>query len=143
MVMRILRTFAIVLSAVICLTAAVADAQQRKAPSKKGVPKQPPLVVGLVCTWSAYSVNKESLLIDVRNKTAYWVNQNQKLKVLQFNSGRLVLAGVRKTLRVSQSQTEKKVPLQMVLNRISGEFIVRQKAHPYQGPGSCRKQRLF
>ena len=140
--MRTGKTFAIVLSVVICLATAVADAQQRKAP-KKAVPKKPPLVIGLVCTWSAYSVNKESLLIDLRNKSAYWVNQNQNLKVLQFNTGRLVLAGVRNTLRTSQSQVEKKVPLQMILNRISGEFIVRQKVHAYQGPGSCRKQRLF
>ena len=142
--MKLGKTVAVVLSVVLCLASAVADAQQRKPAGKKGVPgKQVPLIVGLVCTWSAYSVNKESLLIDLRNKTVYWVNENQKLKVLQFNSGRLVIAGVRKTLRVSQSQSEKKVPMQMILNRISGEFIVRQKVHPYQGPGSCRKQRLF
>ena len=106
-------------------------------------PKKPASVVGLVCTWSAYSVNKESLLVDVGNKAVYWVNQNQKLEVMQFNSGRIVLRGVRAVLQTSQSQAEKRVPMEMVIDRISGEFIVRQKVHPYQGPGACRKQRLF
>jgi hypothetical protein len=100
-------------------------------------------VVGLVCTWSAYSVNKESLLIDVTNKAVYWVNENQKLEIGQFNSGRIVMRGVRSVLQTSQSQAEKKVPMEMIIDRISGEFIVRQNVHPYQGPGSCRKQRLF
>ena len=100
-------------------------------------------MVGLVCTWSAYSVNKESLLIDVGNKAVYWVNENQKLEVVQFNSGRIVMRGVRSILQTSQSQAEKGVPMEMIIDRISGEYIVRQNAHPYQGPGNCRKQRLF
>jgi len=104
---------------------------------------KPTTVVGLVCTWSAYSVNKESLLIDVTNKAVYWVNENQKLEVMQFNSGRIVMRGVRSILQTSQSQAEKKVPMEMMIDRISGEFIVRQNVHPYQGPGNCRKQRLF
>ncbi len=112
------------------------------AASAKGGDK-PTTVVGLVCTWSAYSVNKESLLIDVTNKAVYWVNENQKLEVLQFNSGRIVMRGVRSVLQTSQSQAEKKVPIEMIIDRISGEFIVRQNVHPYQGPGNCRKQRLF
>jgi len=100
-------------------------------------------VVGLVCTWSAYAVNKESLLIDVTNKAVYWVNENQKLEVLQFNSGRIVMRGVRSHLQTSQSQAEKKVPMEMIIDRISSEFIVHQNVHPFQGPGNCRKQRLF
>jgi hypothetical protein len=112
-------------------------AAQEKAGDK------PTTVVGLVCTWSAYSVNKESLLIDVTNKAVYWVNENQKLEVMQFNSGRIVMRGVRSVLQTSQSQAEKKVPMEMLIDRISGEFIVRQNVHPYQGPGNCRKQRLF
>jgi hypothetical protein len=104
---------------------------------------KPTTVVGLVCTWSAYAVNKESLLIDVTNKAVYWVNENQKLEVLQFNSGRIVMRGIRSVLQTSQSQAEKKVPIEMIIDRISGEFIVRQNVHPYQGPGNCRKQRLF
>ncbi len=120
----------------LALSGSVAAAQE------KGGDK-PKTVVGLVCTWSAYSVNKESLLIDVTDKAVYWVNENQKLEILQFNSGRIVMRGVRSYLQMSQSQTEKKVPMEMTINRISGEFIVRQKVSPYQGPGNCRKQRLF
>ena len=104
---------------------------------------KPSTVVGLVCTWSAYSVNKESLLIDVTNKAIYWVNENQKLEVVQFNSGRIVARGVRTLLQTSQSQAEKRVPMEMIIDRISGEFVVHQNVHPYQGPGNCRKQRLF
>jgi len=104
---------------------------------------KPTTVVGLVCTWSAYSVNRESLLIDVTNKAVYWVNENQKLEVAQFNSGRIVMRGVRSVLQTSQSQAEKTVPMEMIIDRISGEFIVRQNVLPYQGPGNCRKQRLF
>ena len=111
--------------------------------AEDGESGKPAVVVGLVCTWSAYSVNKESLLIDVTAKAVYWVNENQKLQVLQFNSGRIVMAGVRSVLQVSQSQAEKKVPMEMTIDRISGEFLVRQNVYAYQGPGNCRKQRLF
>ena len=114
------------------------SAQAQGNSGEKGGP-----VVGLVCTWSAYSVNKESLLIDVGNKAVYWVNENQKMEVMQFNSGRIVMRGVRSFLQTSQSQAEKNVPMEMVIDRISGEFLVNQKVHPYQGPGTCRKQRLF
>jgi len=131
--------FSIVCAAALCLGAASADAQ-KKTPKKK---LKPAKIVGLVCTWSAYGVNKETIIVDTVNKGAYWVNENQNLKVLQFNPGRVVVAGVRARLQVSQSQLEKKVPMRMTINRISGEFIVSQKVHPYQGPGSCRKQRLF
>jgi hypothetical protein len=109
----------------------------------EGEAGKPAVVVGLVCTWSAYSVNKESLLVDVTAKAVYWVNENQKLKVLQFNSGRIVMAGVRGMLQTSQGQVEKKVPMEMTIDRISGEFNVRQNVYAYQGPGNCRKQRLF
>jgi hypothetical protein len=101
------------------------------------------VVVGLVCTWSAYAVNAESLLIDITNQAAYWVSENQKLEILQFNSGRIVLRGIRGVLQTTQSQAEKKVPMEMTIDRISGEFIVRQNVYAYQGPGNCRKQRLF
>lgn len=131
----------VVLAALFWVAASAADAQQRK--TQKAAPTKPAKVVGLVCTWSAYSVNKESILIDMANKAAYWINENQNLKIVQFNAGRVVLQGVRNRLQVSQSRMEKKVPMQMIINRISGEFIVNQKAHPYEGPGSCRKQRLF
>jgi len=104
---------------------------------------KPAVVVGLVCTWSAYAVNTESLLIDITSKAAYWVSENQKLEILQFNSGRIVLAGVRAILQTSQSQVEKKVPIEMTIDRVSGEFMVRQNVYAYQGPGNCRKQRLF
>lgn len=113
------------------------------AGAQEGDAGKPSTVVGLVCTWSAYSVNKESLLIDLTTKAAYWVNENQKLEMLQFNSGRIVLAGVRSILQTSQSQAEKKVPMEMTIDRISGEFMVRQNVYAYQGPGNCRKQRLF
>ena len=113
--------------------------KRSRGPRRKKASK----IVGLVCTWSAYGVNKETIIVDTANKGAYWVNENQNLKVLQFNPGRVVVAGVRRRLQVSQSQSEKKVPMRMTVNRISGEFIVEQKVHPYQGPGSCRKQRLF
>lgn len=109
----------------------------------EGEAGKPAVVVGLVCTWSAYSVNKESLLVDVTGKAVYWVNENQKLEILQFNSGRIVMAGVRSILQTSQSQVEKKVPMEMIIDRISGEFLVRQNVFAYQGPGNCRKQRLF
>lgn len=131
--------FSIVCAAALCLGAASADAQKKPAKPKL----KPAKIVGLVCTWSAYGVNKETIIVDTVNKGAYWVNENQNLKVLQFNPGRVVVAGVRGRLQVSQSQLEKKVPMRMTINRISGEFIVTQKVHPYQGPGSCRKQRLF
>ena len=130
--------FAYALATLITAATMTATAQAQS----KG-PKKTSAVVGLVCTWSAYSVNKESLLVDIGNKAVYWVNQNQKLEVMQFNSGRIVLRGVRAVLQTSQSQAEKRVPMEMVIDRISGEFIVRQKVHPYQGPGACRKQRLF
>lgn len=113
------------------------------AGAQDGDASKPSTVVGLVCTWSAYSVNKESLLIDLTTKAAYWVNENQKLEMRQFNSGRIVLAGVRSILQTSQSQAEKKVPMEMTIDRISGEFMVRQNVYAYQGPGNCRKQRLF
>lgn len=134
------KLFAIACAAALCVGAASADAQ--KKPSAKKTLKKAK-IVGLVCTWSAYGVNKETIIVDTVNKGAYWVNENQNLKVLQFNPGRVVMAGVRARLQVSQSQVEKKVPMRMTINRISGEFIVGQKVHPYQGPGSCRKQRLF
>ena len=124
------------------LLSALALSGSAAAAQEKGGNK-PKTVVGLVCTWSAYAVNKESLLIDVTDKAVYWVNENQKLEILQFNSGRIVMRGVRSFLQTSQSQAEKKVPMEMTINRISGEFIVRQKVSPYQGPGTCRKQRLF
>lgn len=126
--------FGVVLVAAAMSGGALAQGKSSTAPAK---------VVGLVCTWSAYSVNKESLLVDVTGKAVYWVNENQKLEVLQFNSGRIVMRGVRSLLQTSQSQAEKRVPMEMIIDRISGEFIVRQKVHPYQGPGTCRKQRLF
>jgi hypothetical protein len=33
--------------------------------------------------------------------------------------------------------------MEMTIDRISGEFNVRQNVYAYQGPGNCRKQRLF
>lgn len=124
---------------VILVAASISSGAQAQGKSS-GTPAK---VVGLVCTWSAYSVNKESLLIDITSKAVYWVNENQKMEVLQFNSGRIVMRGVRSVLQTSQSKAEKRVPMEMTINRISGEFIVRQNVHPFQGPGNCRKQRLF
>lgn len=135
MVIRKIAAYAF--GALLCASVVVSPAQAQKKSST------PAKVVGLVCTWSAYAVNKESLLIDITSKAVYWVNENQKLEVLQFNSGRIVMRGVRSVLQTSQSEAEKRVPMEMIIDRISGEFIVRQNVHPYQGPGNCRKQRLF
>lgn len=134
------KLFVIACTALLGFGAATADAQNKPTAKNK---LKPAKIVGLVCTWSAYGVNKETIIVDTVNKGAYWVNENQNLKVLQFNPGRVVAAGVRGRLQVSRSQVEKKVPMRFTINRISGEFIVEQKVHPYQGPGSCRKQRLF
>lgn len=134
----VIRKFTAVAAGVLLCAAMMAGPAQAQKQSSK-----PTKVVGLVCTWSAYAVNKESLLIDITSKAVYWVNENQKLEVLQFNSGRIVMRGVRSVLQTSQSQAEKRVPMEMIINRISGEFIVRQNVHAYQGPGNCRKQRLF
>lgn len=136
--MVIRKITACAVGAMLCALTMVGGAQ---AQTKSG--KTPAKIVGLVCTWSAYSVNKESLLIDITSKAVYWVNENQKLEVMQFNSGRIVIRGVRSVLQTSQSQAEKRVPIEMIIDRISGEFIVRQNAYAYQGPGNCRKQRLF
>lgn len=136
--MVIRKIAACALGAMVCALTMVGGAQAQNKPGSA-----PAKVVGLVCTWSAYSVNKESLLIDITSKAVYWVNENQKLEVMQFNSGRIVIRGVRSVLQTSQSQAEKRVPLEMIIDRISGEFIVRQNAYAYQGPGNCRKQRLF
>lgn len=134
----VIRKIAAAAAGVLLCASLVAEPVRAQNKSSK-----PVKVVGLVCTWSAYAVNKESLLIDITSKAVYWVNENQKLEVLQFNSGRIVMRGVRSVLQTSQSQAEKRVPMEMIIDRISGEFIVRQNAHAYQGPGTCRKQRLF
>jgi hypothetical protein len=109
-------------------------------------PASPPpaaTMVGLVCSWSAFSQVEESILIDLKKRSAYWVNQNQTLKVLQLNAGRVVLAGIRDRLRISSSKIKTKVAVRMAIDRISGAFVMEQNAYPAQGPGTCRRQRLF
>lgn len=100
-------------------------------------------VVGLICTWSAYSTYDESIVIDLSDRVAYWVNQNRPLNIHQLNAGRVVLRGVRDGVRVSKKRVEKEVAVRMIIDRISGAFFVQQKVFRQSGPGRCKRSRLF
>jgi len=105
--------------------------------------QRPEPVVGLICTWSAYSTYDESIVIDLSDRVAYWVNQNRPLSIHQLNAGRVVLSGVRDGVRVSKKRVEKEVPVRMIIDRISGAFFVQQKVFRQAGPGRCERSRLF
>jgi hypothetical protein len=126
------------LAAALCVTAAAAQT----APDGP-IWERPSPVVGLVCTWSAFSTYDESIAIDLSDRVAYWVNQNKTLNILQLNAGRVVLSGVRDTVRISKNRVETEVPLRMIIDRISGAFFVQQDAFRQKGPGLCKRRRLF
>lgn len=104
---------------------------------------RPDAVVGLICTWSAYVTYDESIVIDLSDRGAYWVNQNRPLKIHQLNAGRVVLSGVRDQVRISKNRIEKEVALRMVIDRISGAFFVQQQVFRQTAPGRCKRSRLF
>ncbi len=97
----------------------------------------------LICTWSAYSTYDESIVIDLSDRAAYWVNQNRPLIIHQLNAGRVVPRDVRDGVRVSKKRVEKEVAVRMIIDRISGAFFVQQKVFRQSGPGRCKRSRLF
>jgi len=123
------------------VAAAVLAAQGMSPEDQSGEPSVP--VVGLVCSWSAFTTYDESIVIDLSDRVAYWVNQNRPLHIAQLNAGRVVLTGVRDRVRVSQSRVEKEVALRMIIDRISGTFFVQQQVYRQVEPGRCRRSRLF
>lgn len=120
----------------------VSLAQSHAAPDAPSWDR-PAAVVGLICTWSAYSTYDESIVIDLSDRGAYWVNQNRPLKIRQLNAGRVVLSGVRDQVRISNNRVEKEVALRMVIDRISGAFFVQQQVFRQTAPGRCKRRRLF
>lgn len=134
----------IIASALLAAVLSVAAAQTaRGAGPEDGARERPSPVVGLVCTWSAFSTYDESIAIDLSDRVAYWVNQNKTLNILQINAGRVVLSGVRDKVRVSKSRVETEVGLRMIIDRISGAFFVQQEVYRQTGPGLCKRRRLF
>lgn len=132
------------LAALSVAAAVVASAQTAPGAGPDGqVWERPSPVVGLVCTWSAYSTYDESIAIDLSDRVAYWVNQNKTLKILQLNAGRIVLSGVRDRIRVSKNRVENGVAIRMIIDRISGVFFVQQEVYRQTGPGLCKRSRLF
>jgi hypothetical protein len=98
---------------------------------------------GLICTWVAFESQKETFVVDAGNSSLYWVNQNQLMKIRQFNSGRLVAEGTRNRLKVNAEKFEEKVPVRMVFDRISGDFLVLQDAYKIEALGTCQTRRIF
>jgi hypothetical protein len=99
--------------------------------------------MGLICTWVAFESQKETFVVDANSSSLYWVNQNQLMKIRQFNSGRLVAEGTRNRLKVNAEKFEEKVPVRMVFDRISGDFLVLQDAYKIEASGTCQTRRTF
>ena len=63
--------------------------------------------VGLVCEWSSFGTDIETFLVNEKDKTVYWVNQNKMLDVKDFNEGRILMSGTRKRVWISEAKREK------------------------------------
>lgn len=113
--------------------------QKKVVQKSKGSKK----VVGLLCTWVAFETEKETFILNPNDRSLYWVNQNQKLSIKQLNHGRLVAEGTRNRIKVGRGKFKEKVPVRMIFDRVSGDYVMLQTAYKIQSIGSCQRRRLF
>ena len=100
--------------------------------------------IGLVCSWYAYFSESETFLVNKKDKTVYWVNENKMLKVKDFNESRILMSGTKTRFKVGRGNKYKQdVVFIFLINRISGDFTVWSDDVPVQSSFSCVIERLF
>ncbi len=100
--------------------------------------------IGLVCSWSSYGSDIETFLVNKKDKTVYWVNENKMLKVKDFNESRILMSGTKRRVLVGKNNKYKQnVVLIFLINRISGNFTVWSDDGRIAKSGDCVIERLF
>ena len=99
--------------------------------------------IGLVCSWYSYFSESETFLVNKKDKTVYWVNENKMLKVKDFNESRILMSGTKTRVLYKKNQYKQDVVLKFWINRISGNFTVWSDDVYVAFSNSCIIGRLF
>ena len=109
--------------------------------------------VSMVCTWVLYETQRESFVFDLAGGEVYWVEENVRLPIGEVNEGRIVFRGIKSELNVgvpkskfggipldNQNTIEKDVPLEFIIDRVTGRLVVKGVVLPNGYNNVCKVQ---
>lgn len=100
--------------------------------------------ISIACSWVSNDRIIESFLINLKDKTAFWANENKDIEVVFLNDATIKLKGIKPSIKISRPPAEN-VELEFTINRITGEFNVSWHSSPQQVDWSekCEKIKMF
>ncbi|MDB3967393.1 hypothetical protein N9399_06545 [Porticoccaceae bacterium] len=89
------------------------------------------------CTWTVHTHNYESFVINLRDKSILWVEEEKHYEIEVLEEGYIMFHAYKSSLQGNGGREIKNVRIQFKINRVSGRFDAISRYFKTDRTGNC------